>query len=326
VDNNGNTEPVGSQTVQVQPNPDPVIGAAGDIACDPSSTAFNGGLGTSTDCRALATSGLLTGVDAVLPIGDDQYDCGGVGAFQQSYGPTWGTKKTVTYPVPGDKDWTTSGGTDCPATAGAGYQQYFSSSGGLFGSAVPSVVNVNPATAYYSYNLGSWHIIALNTAPCALNNPGFCAAGSAQDLWLQNDLANDTAACTLAYYQNPRWMSNGTTGGSTTYTQLWTDLYKGGVSVVLNGDSHWYERFSPLNASGAIDNAFGVREFIVGTGGAGLETPGTEVATSQVLNATTHGVIKMTLHNGSYAWQFINDGESSFTDSGSASCHGKPLG
>jgi hypothetical protein len=106
--------------------------------------------------------------------------------------------------------------------------------------------------------------------------------------------------------------------------QLWQDLYSGGADVVLNGDSHWYERFAPQNGSGTIDNTYGVREFIVGTGGAGLEPPGTEVPTSQVLNATTHGIIKMTLHNGSYSWQFINNGESTFTDSGSANCHAKP--
>jgi peptidoglycan/xylan/chitin deacetylase (PgdA/CDA1 family) len=324
VDNAGNTEPVQTQQVQVQPNADPVVGAAGDIACDPASPAYNNGVGTDTDCRAAATASLLTGLDAVLPIGDDQYDCGGVSAFQQSYGPTWGVKKSITYPVPGDKDYETSGGTDCPATAGAGYQQYFSSSGGLFGSPVPSAVNVDPATGYYSYNLGTWHIIALNTAPCGLDNPSFCAAGSAQEQWLQNDLTQNTALCTLAYFQNPRWASNGTSGGSTTYQRFWQDLYRGGADVVLNGDSHWYERFAPLNSSGAVDNTFGMREFIAGTGGAGLDTPGAPRPGSQVLDATTHGVIKLTLHDGSYGWQFSNDGESAFTDSGSANCHDKP--
>jgi peptidoglycan/xylan/chitin deacetylase (PgdA/CDA1 family) len=325
VDNAGNTEAVETQTVQVQPNPDPVIGSAGDIACDPTAAGFNNDLGFAADCVGASTVGLLTGIDAVLPLGDDQYNCGGLTAFEQSYGPTWGVKKSITYPVPGDRDYETTGGTGCPTTPGLGYQQYFSGSGGLLGSPVPSVVNVNASTAYYSYNLGSWHIIALNTSPCVLNTPSFCAAGSAQDLWLQNDLAHDTAACTLAYYQNPRFASTASgSGGDDTMQQLWQDLYNGGADVVLNGDSHWYERFAPQNASGVIDNAFGVREFIVGTGGAGLEVPGTEVPTSQVLNATTHGIIKMTLHNGSYSWQFINNGESSFTDSGSASCHSKP--
>jgi len=325
VDNAGNTEAVTTQTVQVQPNPDPIIGSAGDIACDPTAAGFNNGLGFAADCVAASTAGLLTGIDAVLPLGDDQYNCGGLGAFEQAYGPTWGVKKSITYPVPGDKDYTTTGGTDCPSTPGLGYQQYFSGSGGLLGSPVPSGVNVNASTAYYSYNLGSWHIIALNTSPCVLGTPSFCAAGSAQDLWLQNDLAHNTSACTLAYYQNPRFASTASgSGGDDTMQQLWQDLYNGGADVVLNGDSHWYERFAPLSATGAIDNAHGVQEFIVGTGGAGLEPPGTEVPTSQVLNGTTHGIIKMTLHNGSYSWQFINNGESSFTDSGSASCHSKP--
>jgi peptidoglycan/xylan/chitin deacetylase (PgdA/CDA1 family) len=325
VDNAGNAEAVHTQTVQVQPNPDPIVGSAGDIACDPLSAAYNGGLGTATDCRAAATESLLTGVDAVLPLGDDQYDCGGLSAFEQSYGPTWGLKRAITYPVPGDKDWTTSGGTGCPSTPGGGYQQYFSGSGGAFGSALPSAVNVDPSTGYYSYNLGSWHIIALNSAPCSLNTPSFCGAGSAQDLWLQQDLAHNTASCTLAYFQNPRWASTASgSGGSTTYQQFWQDLYQGGADVVLDGDSHWYERFAPLNAAGAVDNTYGVREFIVGTGGAGLEQPGTEQPTSQVLNATTHGVIKLTLHSGSYDWQFNNDGGSAFTDSGTTSCHNKP--
>ena len=325
VDNAGNTEAMNTQAVQVQPNPDPVIGSAGDIACDPTAAAFNDGLGFGADCVAASTASLLTGIDAVLPLGDDQYNCGGLTAFEQAYGPTWGVKKSISYPVPGDKDYTTTGGTDCPSTAGAGYQQYFSGSGGLLGYPVPSAVNASASTAYYSYNLGNWHVIALNTAPCVLNNPGFCAVGSAQDVWLQNDLTHDTSACTLAYYQNPRFASTASgSGGDNTIQPLWQDLYNGGADVVLNGDSHWYERFAPLNATGAIDSAHGVQEFIVGTGGAGLEPPGTKLPTSQVLNGTTHGIIKMTLHNGSYAWQFMNDGESSFTDSGTASCHGKP--
>jgi peptidoglycan/xylan/chitin deacetylase (PgdA/CDA1 family) len=315
VDNAGNSEAVQAQQVQVQPNADPVIGAAGDIACDPTAPAFNGGQGTDTDCTASRTVGLLTGTDAVLPLGDDQYDCGGTSAYQQSYDPTWGQKLDISHPVPGGSDYATSGGTDCPTTAGAGYYSYFGSRAG------------DPTKGYYSYNLGQWHVIALNTAPCENGNASFCATGSAEDQWLQQDLAANSASCTLAYYQNPRWNSAASgSGGDPTYQQFWQDLYKGGADVVLNGDSHWYERFAPLNASGAIDNTYGVREFIVGTGGAGLDTPGPEVSTSQVLNNTTHGVIKLTLHAGNYDWSFLNDGESGFTDSGSASCHSAPPG
>ena len=120
-------------------------------------------------------------------------------------------------------------------------------------------------------------------------------AGSAQELWLKQDLASHNSQCTLAYYQNPRFASTASgTGGSASYQAIWQDLYAGGVDVALNGDSHWYERFQPLNGAGVSDPTYGVREFIVGTGGAGLDTPGTKLATSQVLNNTTHGVIRMT--------------------------------
>jgi hypothetical protein len=145
------------------------------------------------------------------------------------------------------------------------------------------------------------------------------------DQWLQNDLANNTASCTLVDMQDPRWASSPSgDGGDSTYQQLWQDIYHGGGDVVMTGNDHWYERFAPLNASGQIDNTYGVREFISGTGGAGLGQPGTEVPNSQVLNNTTHGILKLTLHNGSYNWQFVNDGESSFTDSGTGTCHTKP--
>jgi peptidoglycan/xylan/chitin deacetylase (PgdA/CDA1 family) len=308
VDKVGNTEPVGARNVAVAANPDPVIGAAGDIACDPASPAFNNGDGTGTDCRAKSTGTLLTGMDAVLPLGDNQYECGGPSAFQQSYDKSWGPKKAITRPVPGDKDYATTGGTDCPTTAGAGYYGYFGAAAG------------DPTKGYYSYNLGRWHVIALNSAPCG-DDASFCAAGSAQEQWLRADLAaNPYTSCTLAYYQNPRFVSSAT-GGDVTYQAIWADLAAGGVDVVLNGDSHWYERFTPMNANGGSDPN-GVREFIVGTGGAGLDTPGTRLATSQALNAVTHGVLKLTLHAGGYDWQFLHDTDGTFTDSGTASCHG----
>ncbi|MCU1657214.1 MAG: Alkaline phosphatase [Pseudonocardiales bacterium] len=311
IDNSGNVESVKSTHVDVQPNPDPIIAAAGDIACDPTAPAFNNGLGTATDCRASHTAQLLDGVDAVLPLGDNQYECGGPAAYQQSYDPTWGVKKPITHPVPGDKDYGTTGGTDCPSTPGAGYYSYFGSAAG------------DPAKGYYSYNLGSWHVIALNTAPCP-TDASTCNAGSAQELWLKQDLAANPTSCTLAYYQNPRWASTASgSGGDATFQAIWQDLYAGGVDVVLNGDSHWYERFAQVNASGQPDPTYGTREFIVGTGGAGLDTPGAPISTSQALNAATHGVARMTLHNGSYSWAFMPD-EGTFTDSGTANCHPAP--
>ncbi len=312
VDNNGNTEAVQTLTVHVAPRTDPIVGAAGDIACDPDQTqAFFDAQGTATDCRAIHTAQLLEGVDAVLPLGDDQYSCGGAAAWAQSYDPTWGQLKSITHPVPGDADYATSGGTDCPSTPGAAYYQYFGAAAG------------DPAKGYYSYDIGQWHVVAINTAPCGTSS-ATCDAGSAQETWLRQDLAANSSSCTLAYYQNPRFTSS--PGGGADYTQpIWQDLYDGGVEIVLNGDSHWYERFAPLNAAGQPDASFGVREFIVGTGGQGLETPvaADRLSTSQVIDGSTHGVIKLTLHNGSYDWTFVPD-EGTFTDSGTASCHPKP--
>jgi len=311
VDNAGNTGPAQAQAIQVQPNPNPIVAAAGDIACDPASPAFNDGEGTDTDCRAKATAQLMNGVDAVLPLGDNQYDCGGPAAFAQSYGPTWGVKKGITRPVPGDKDYATSGGTDCPSTPGAGYYNYFGSAAG------------DPAKGYYSYDLGSWHVIALNTALCG-DSPDFCAAGSAQEQWLQADLAaNASKQCTLAYYQNPRFVSSDS-GGDATYQPFWDDLYGAGVDVVMNGDSHWYERLQQMNSQGKADTTYGVREFIVGTGGAGLDTPGGRLATSQVLNNVTHGVLRLTLRNGAFDWSFVPVSGETFTDSGTGTCHAAP--
>lgn len=310
VDTAGNVESVVATHIDVTPNADPVVGAAGDIACDPASGAFNNGEGVGADCRAKSTGLLLTGLDAVLPLGDVQYDCGGLLAYQESYDKAWGSKLAITHPVPGDKDYATNGGTDCPNTPGAGYYEYFGSRAG------------DPSAGYYSYDLGQWHVIALNTATCGVD-PAFCAAGSAQEQWLQQDLAaHSDTTCTLAYYQNPRFTST-PGGGDATYQPIWRDLYAGGVDVVLNGDSHWYERFAPMDDSGVADPN-GMREFIAGTGGAPLDTPSTQLPTSQVVDNSTHGILKLTLHQGNYDWNFVNNGESSFTDSGTSGCNGIP--
>lgn len=284
---------------------DPVIAAAGDIACDPTSAYYNGGNGRSNICTAKATAALLNGVDAVLPIGDEQYDCGGLSAFDQSYGASWGLQKAISHPVPGNHEYQASGGTDC-STNGAGYYSYFGSGAG------------DPARGYYSYNLGAWHIVALNSELC-FTSPG-CGAGSPEESWLKNDLSSSSASCTLAYWHEPRFASTAS-GGSTTFAAFWQDLYAAHTDVVLNGHEHWYERFAQQNPAGRADLG-GIREFIVGTGGAGLMSLSTRLSTSEASNGTTHGVLKMTLHAGSYDWQFVPITGSTFTDSGSTTCHG----
>jgi concanavalin A-like lectin/glucanase superfamily protein/chitobiase/beta-hexosaminidase-like protein/calcineurin-like phosphoesterase family protein len=284
---------------------DPVIAAAGDIACDPAASVYNGGNGTGTDCVAKATATLLGGVDAVLPLGDEQYACGGLAAFNQSYEGSWGPQKTVSHPVPGNHEYQTTGGTDCSTNA-AGYYTYFGPAAG------------DPAKGYYSYSIGAWHIVALNSELCFTGTG--CDVGSPEESWLRADLAaHASAPCTLAYWHEPRFASS-PSGGYTAFAAFWQDLYAGHADVVLNGHQHWYERFTPQNPAGQADPA-GVREFIVGTGGAGLMSLSTRLPTSEASNDTTHGVLRMTLHAGSYDWQFAPVAGLTFTDSGSTGCH-----
>ncbi len=285
---------------------DPVIAAAGDISCDPLSGGYFGGEGTLTDCRAKYTAALLAGSDAVLALGDEQYACGGLSAFNQAYNPSWGSQKAITYPVPGNHEYQTSGGTDCSTNA-YGYYTYFGSSAG------------DPSKGYYSFDLGAWHIVALNSECSWI---GGCGAGSPEDLWLKNDLAaNSQAQCTLAYWHRPRFAST-SGGGDSTYSQFWQDLYSAKVDVVLNGHQHWYERFALQNPTGQLDPD-GIREFIVGTGGESFVAPSTtRAANSQVLfsGQNDFGVLKMALHPGSYDWTFVPV-TGSFSDSGSTACH-----
>jgi hypothetical protein len=291
---------------------DPVIAAAGDIACDPSVSWFNGGNGTPTDCQQMATASLLAGVDAVLPLGDEQYNCGGAAAFAQSYDPSWGQQKVISHPVPGNHEYWTSGGTDCSSQPNAaGYYGYFGSSAG------------DPTKGFYSYELGAWHIIALNSECGYIASVGGCGSGSLEETWLRNDLAaHSTAPCTLAYWHRPRFASTNS-GGDTSFNQFWIDLYAAHVDVVLNGHAHWYERFAQQNPSGQADSN-GIREFIIGTGGEESgSAPTTTLATSQATGSGVFGVLKMTLHPGSYDWNFVRapNSTSTFTDSGSTACH-----
>jgi hypothetical protein len=291
---------------------DPVIAAAGDIACDPGVSWFNGGNGTPTDCQQKATASLLTGADAVLPLGDNQYNCGGASTWAQSYDPSWGQQKAITHPVPGNHEYLTSGGTDCSTAPDAkGYFQYFGSAAG------------DPTKGYYSYDLGSWHIIAMNSECGYVASLGSCQLGSPEETWLRNDLAAHSAApCTMAYWHRPRYVST-TSGGDSSFSQFWKDLYAAHADVILTGHAHWYERFVLQNPSGVPDEN-GIREFVVGTGGeeSGSAPASTKLPTSAVTGAGIFGVLKMTLHAGSYDWNYVQTpSANTFTDSGSTACH-----
>ncbi len=287
---------------------DPVIVAAGDIACDPGSSSFNGGKGTSSSCRQLYTYNVIAtlGPSAVLPLGDTQYYCGGYTAFQNSYALSWGKLLNITHPAVGNHEYLTSGGTGCNSTntGAAGYFKYFGARAG------------DPKKGYYSYNIGAWHLIALNTQ---CSQAGGCGSGSPQETWLRADLAANPTKCTLAYWHIPRWSSGGrASASSATFVK---DLYNAGAEVILTGHDHTYERFAPQNPSGGLDNTKGIREFVVGTGGSNHTSFVTTAPNSQVRNNTTFGVLALTMHTTSYDWKFYPEAGKTFTDSGTTACH-----
>jgi hypothetical protein len=295
---------------QVAAAADPVIAAAGDIACDPADSQFDNGNGTGTHCAQKATSNLLVGhgYSAVLSLGDNQYYCGSLAAYNAVYGPSWGRVKAITRPVVGNHEYLTSGATaatGCNASnaGAAGYFSYFGSAAGL------------PGKGYYSFDVGSWHLIALNSN-CV--QAGGCKARSPQGLWLAADLAAHQSQCLLAYWHIPLFSSGGRANGGT--QQLWQELYAARADVILNGHDHIYERFAPQSPTGAADPVNGIRQFTVGTGGANHTSIATIAANSVVRNTTSFGILSLTLRQGSYSWRFVA-ATGSFADTGSAACH-----
>jgi len=286
---------------------DPVIAAAGDIACDPTSSYYNGGAGSSGACRETATSDLLVNnpPTAVLPLGDEQYDCGSGAAFQQSYDPSWGRVRSISHPIPGNHEYEQpTSGTGCPGPGDAsGYFGYFGGAAGTAGQ------------GYYSYDIGAWHLIALNSE---CGHVGACYAGSPEEVWLRNDLLNHPATCTLAYCHEPKFSSGSTT--RTAFRAFWNDLNNAGADLILNAHDHFYERFAPQDPSG-VATPNGIREFILGTGGRSHLSFASIAANSEVRNNTAFGVLKVTLHPTSYDWDFVAAAGSTLNDSGSASCH-----
>jgi len=284
--------------------------AGGDIAC---------GTGSLGNCQQIATSNLLVNVnpDIVLPLGDNQYECGNLSDFNNYYGPSWGRLKSKTYPSIGNHEYqTTTDSTQPCYNAPAGAPGYFTYFGYASTPNQPGcTVNCN---GYYSYDIGVWHMIVLNSV---CSQVGGCGLGSPEEIWLKNDLAAHPGTCTLAYWHYPRYTSglSGTTF-TTGLKTIWQDLYNGGVDIILNGHDHDYERFSPMDVNGNVDLAHGIREFIVGTGGKSHQGFTTIAANSEVRNADTFGVLKLTLNSSSYAWQFIPISGGTFTDSGSEAC------
>ncbi len=304
----GPAQALGATVVAASPD-DPVIAAAGDIACDPANSKFNGGAGKSDGCRQKYTADLIVGqgYSAVLALGDNQYYCGGYNAFLQSYDKSWGRVKSITYPAVGNHEYLTSGGTDCnSANAGAnGHFTYFGAAAGL------------PGQGYYSFDIGAWHLVMLNSS---CSQAGGCGATSPQGKWLRADLAAHTNICTLAFWHIPLFSSGGR--ASSNSKSFWDALYTADADVVLAGHDHIYERFAPQTPSGAADPVRGIREFVVGTGGSNWTSIASVKPNSEVRNDRSFGILRLTLHPTSYDWQFVPAAGSTFTDSGTTQCHG----
>jgi hypothetical protein len=295
---------------------DPVIAAAGDIACDTTSDYFNDGVGSEGHCRQKWTSDLLAGagLSGVLTLGDNQYHVGSLADFNASFDPSWGRVKPLIHPQLGNHDYSTDGA--------RGYFDYFNGIGRQSGPAG------DRDKGYYSFDVGTWHLVALNSI-CEEINRGAaangCAAGSPQERWLRSDLAAHRNSCTLAYWHDPRFNS-GFRGNSSAGDAFWSALYEAGADVVLNADAHDYERFAPQDPSGGSDPLRGIREFVVGTGGAFFTATSTLKPNSEVRENRTFGVLALTLHPGSYDWRFLPEAGKTFTDAGTGGCHGRTPG
>ena len=257
------------------------------------------GAGDIANCGSTgdeATANLLDNIPGtVFTSGDNAYQDGSASDFTNCYQPTWGRHKARTRPTPGAHDYRTSGA--------SAYFNYFGAAAGT------------PGRGYYSYDLGAWHVVALNSMIDI-------SASSAQLAWLRSDLAASGAQCTIAYFYHPRFSSGTTHGGTTAVQAAWQVLYDAGAEVIVNGHEHNYERFAPQTPTGAADPQRGIREFVAGTGGSESGYSfGTPKPNSEVRNSTTFGVLKLTLSAGGYSWQFVPVAGRTFTDSGSATCH-----
>lgn len=265
---------------------DPVLLAAGDI----SSCTSPGDFATARIIEQFPNATVIT-------LGDNAYEQGTLQQFQDCYDPAWGQFKDRTHPAIGNHEYLTPGA--------SGYFTYFDGAAGA------------PGKGYYSFNLGSWHLIALNSN---CSDVGGCGLNSPEVQWLKADLAANQAKCTLAYWHHPRF-SSGEHGNQVQMATIWDVLYQEGADLVLSGHDHDYERFMPMDANGNPDSTTGIREFVVGTGGKNYYKFNAIEPTSQVHAADVFGVLKLTLHADSYDWQFLPQPGKTFTDSGTAMCH-----
>jgi len=265
------------------------------------------GAGDIASCKspqgAAATAKLIEQIPGtVFAAGDLAYEKGSAAEFQNCYGPAWGRFKDRTRPTLGNHEYGTPGA--------SAYFEYWGAQAGPV------------SKGYYSYDLGTWHIVALNTN-CGAPALGGCGAGSPQEAWLLKDLAEHPDSCILAYGHHALF-SSGLFRSHAIHPELkplWQDLHASHAELVLAGHEHSYERFAPQDPDGNSDPANGIREIVVGTGGRSHDPLGFALANSEVQNSDTFGVLKLTLWQSHYIWEFIPEEGKTFQDSGSGECH-----
>ena len=268
-------------------NEDVVLVGAGDIAtCD-----------STKDSDTAALLDMIPGTIAML--GDGAYPDGTLQEYTDCYEPTWGRHKARTRPAVGNHEYHVKGA--------EGYFTYF----GTAASPLDAPCTKD-CKGYYSYDLGAWHIIVLNSEIDM-------SVGSTQEQWLRADLAAHGHVCTLTYWHRPRFTSNDIENEERV-RPLWDALYEFGADVVLNGHKHNYERFALQNPNGEADPERGIRQFVVGTGGTTHSSFDTVQPNSEIREFLTWGVLKLTLHPTSYDWDFIPIAGQTFRDSGSDDC------
>jgi acid phosphatase type 7 len=303
-----------------------VLAGAGDIArCYPGADVTQFSPPTAQN-PAMQTARLLEALPnaTVMAVGDNAYEFGSPADYAGCYQPTWGRFRNRTRPATGNHEYLTP--------AAAGYFAYFGSRGA-------------PPLGYYSYELGSWHVVVLNSTtqvyscwPPELTEfpPGFpvlpipanpgpaagraCAGDVAQQAWLVADLAaHRSATCTIAYFHHPRF-SSGMHGNQYQMQKIWDILYANRVDLVVSGHDHMYERFAPQDPDGNAEPALGIRQFTVGTGGAEFYQVASRQPNSEVVINNVHGVLVLALDKGRYAWTFEGV-DHAVADAGSGSCH-----
>jgi hypothetical protein len=276
--------PTATATPAPSPTPEPaVLVGAGDIAV----------CGTDGSAQTAELVKQIPG--AVFTAGDNSNEEGSPLEFSKCFDPTWGQFKERIHPSPGNHDYLTPGA--------SGYFDYFGAAAG------------QPGQGWYSYDLGAWHVIVLNSN-C---NDVACGPKSPQVTWLEADLAAHPGRCTLAYWHHPRFSSG--IAGSFGMDAFWEALYAAGADVVVNGNDHDYERFAQQDPNGKADPQRGIREFVVGTGGAEQRGFKAILPTSEIHQTGVFGVIQFTLWPDHYDWRFIPVAGASFTDAGSTRCH-----